>query len=276
MREAEADPRGVADEAEPDERERELAALRRELLRTRRERDEALEEQRRAVRDQLTFLALVAHQLKGPILPLDVSLRTIQRSLERGRELPPDTIRRTLRQSRRLARLIDALLVDLPRADEGSLTVSVSKVDLMSPVRAAVEELALLVESRTFELCSPEGPICVLADSERIACIVSSLLDNAIKYSPPGAAVRIEVVAQPREAMVSVVDHGIGIPAIEMGQIFSKFFRASNAPSHLYRGLGVGLYLSRKFAELCHGRLLVESKEGAGTRSTLVLPLAAA
>jgi signal transduction histidine kinase len=255
-------------------RPNEIAELRAELAAMRREAELAIAAKRDLERDRLTFLTLVAHQLKSPLLPLEVSLRTIHRALESGRELPPDTLARTYRQVHRLARGIDALLVDLPRAEDGSLTVSMSLLDLREPVHSAVDELRLLIESRTFELFAPETPIPVRADPHRLACILGNLLDNAVKYSLPGGMITVEVSRTDREARVSVLDRGIGIPEVELDQIFSKFYRASNAPSYLYRGLGVGLYLARRFAELCNGFLSIESKEGAGTRTSLVLPLA--
>lgn len=250
-----------------------LEAREHELARVRRERDRLLEEQRRARRDEVTFLALIAHQLKAPLLPLDVSLRTVQVAMERGRELPSDTLARARHQSRRLARLIEALLVDLPRADEGTLTVKLERFDVLAVVRSCVGELQALVESRSFELSLPEQPVHIFADPRRVAQIIDSLLDNAVKYSPPGATVAVEVEVA-SECRVTVIDRGIGIPAGEIGHLFSRFHRASNAPSHLYRGLGIGLYLSRELAKLCHGRLDIESEERRGTRATLTLPLA--
>jgi signal transduction histidine kinase len=255
--------------------EDEVARLRAELSNARREADDAIAARRAMERDQQTFLALVAHQLKSPLLPLEVSLRTIHCALDRGRELPPDTLARTHRQVRRLNRAIDALLVDLPRAEDGSLTVSMTELDLREPVRAAIDELRILMESRMFDLVEPPDPVIVRADRDRVHSILASLIDNAVKYSPPGRPVCVEVVCAEQSATVSVVDQGIGIPKVELGQIFSKFYRASNAPSYLYRGLGVGLYLAHRFAELCHGALRIESEEGKGTRSSLVLPLAA-
>jgi signal transduction histidine kinase len=250
----------------------ELDATKRELQQVRRERDRLLVEEQRARRDQVTFLALVAHQLKAPLLPLDVSLRAIQRALDRGRELPADTLVRARRQSRRLTRLTDALLVDLPRAEEGTLTVKLETIDAVKVVKSTVDELCALVESRVFEFSAPKEPVYVFADAERVAQIVGNLLDNAVKYSPPGSAISVTIEAG-SECRVSVVDHGIGIPPGELSHLFSRFHRASNAPPHLYRGLGVGLFLSRKLAELCHGTLVIRSEEGSGTEATLVLPI---
>jgi signal transduction histidine kinase len=264
----------VGKRAAVDDRPLELERLSRELEDTRRELERERARRRETEREQLTFFALVAHQLKSPLLPLEVSLRTIQRALERGRALPPDTLARTERQVRRLARVIEALLVDLPQVEEGSLMVTLTLLDLREPVREALDELRLSLDSRDFSLVAPDQPVMVRVDRRRIGNILTSLLDNAVKYSPPGGTVSVEIATSDAEVTVSVEDRGIGIPEIEIGQIFGKFYRASNAPSYLYRGLGVGLYLARRFAELCHGALRIESREGIGTRSILSLPLA--
>ncbi|MDI1452097.1 HAMP domain-containing sensor histidine kinase [Polyangium sp. 6x1] len=256
------------------EAQEENTRLRRENERLAQERasHEAAEEDARL--ELRTFFALIAHQLKSPLLPLEVSLMTLARALERGTSVPPDTFPRTMRQARRLGRLIDALLVDMPRIEDGSLHVAALSFDLRDPVRRAVGEARLMLESRTFTLHEPASPVRVRCDPERVEQIVASLVENAVKYSPPEAPICVRVISEDRaNATVVVEDRGIGIPARELNQVFTKFYRGSNAPSYLYRGLGVGLYLAHHLATLCRGRLSVESVEGEGTICRLCIPL---
>lgn len=248
--------------------------LRRELTRLREEHREAMATALEETRlDMVTFFGLVAHQLKNPLLPLDVSLLTLARALERGASVPEDVLPRMLRQTRRLARLIDALLVDLPRIEDGSLRVAVTSFDLREPVSRAVKEAVLMLEARTFSFEAPESEVMVLGDPERVEQIVCSLIDNAVKYSPPEQPIEVRMSRDGSFATVTVEDRGIGIPAREIGQVFTKFYRGSNAPSYLYRGLGVGLYLARHLAELCRGKLSIESAEGSGTSCCLHVPV---
>jgi len=252
----------------------ENAALRREVVRLRRQRDEAVATGNEARLDLMTFFGLVAHQLKHPLLPLHMSLVTLMRALERGCPIPPDTLPRSLRQTRRLGRLIDALLVDLPRVEDGSLHVAIASFDLRDPVRAATDDMRTMIASRSFVLDEPACEVPVRGDAERIEQIVAAMLDNALKYSPPGTTIEVRVLVEGAgEALVTVKDQGIGIPARELGQVFTKFYRGSNAPSYLYRGLGVGLYLAQSLAGLCHGRLSLDSVEGEGTICRLHLPM---
>jgi two-component system, sensor histidine kinase len=248
--------------------------LRRENERLAHERAASKAAEEEAQAELGAFFALIAHQLKSPLLPLEVSLMTIARAIERGTSVPPDTFPRTMRQARRLGRLIDSLLVDLPRIEDGSLRVAALSFDLRDPVRRAVGEAKLMLESRTFTLHEPASPMLVRGDPERVEQIVASLIENAVKYSPPEAPIGVRVIAEdPANATVLVEDQGIGIPARELGQVFTKFYRGSNAPSYLYRGLGVGLYLAFHLASLCRGRLSVESVEGQGTICRLRIPL---
>jgi signal transduction histidine kinase len=253
-----------------EEAREENTGLRHEVARLYRERAAADEQ---ANLDLGTFFALVAHQLKGPLLPLEVSLVTIERALDRGTSVPPDTVPRMLRQTRRLARLIDALLVDIPGIEDGSLRVGSTPFDLREPVTRAVGEAKLMLEARTFSCEAPSSALIVRSDPGRVEQIVTSLLENAVKYSPPEAPIGVSVVEDGTYALVSVEDRGIGIPEREMGQVFTKFYRASNAPSYLYRGLGVGLYLAQNLARLCRGRISIESAEGKGTICRLHVPL---
>ncbi|HVK65711.1 MAG TPA: HAMP domain-containing sensor histidine kinase [Polyangium sp.] len=256
------------------EAQEENTRLRQENERLTQERAEREAAEEEARLETTTFFALVAHQLKSPLLPLEVSLMTLARALERGTSVPPDTFPRTMRQARRLGRLIEAFLVDLPRIEDGSLRVAALSFDLREPVRRAVGEARLMLESRTFTLHESASPVRVRGDPERVEQIVASLVENAVKYSPPEAPICVRVISEDAAtAMVVVEDRGIGIPARELGQVFTKFYRGSNAPSYLYRGLGVGLYLAHHLATLCRGRLSVESVEGQGTICRLCIPL---
>jgi signal transduction histidine kinase len=250
----------------------EIAELRREVGRLCRERSEAIAAEEARL-DIATFFALVAHQLKSPLLPLELSITAIARALEHGKSVPPDTFPRALRQTRRLGRLIEALLVDMPGVEDGTLRVAAVAFDLRDPVSRAFGEARSMLESRTFSCALPSSQVMVRGDPGRVEQIVAALLDNAVKYSPPGAPIVVAIDEDSSYAIVSVEDRGIGIPSRELGQVFTKFYRGSNAPSYLYRGLGVGLYLAQEVAKLCRGRLAIESAEGKGTICRLYIPL---
>lgn len=220
-----------------------------------------------------TFFALLAHQLKSPLLALDVSLAAIRRALDKPTNIPPDTFPRTLRQTQTLSRMIDTLLLDIPSLEDGTLEVACKAFDLRDPVDRVVGEAKQMLEARTIVCTTPSSAITVRADPERIEQIIRALLDNAVKYSAPDAPIGIYVRHDSEAALVIIEDQGIGIPTRDQPELFTKFFRASNAPSYLYQGLGISLYLARELASLCRGHLSIESAEGKGTICRLKVPL---
>jgi two-component system sensor histidine kinase BaeS len=118
----------------------------------------------------------------------------------------------------------------------------------------------------------PEQPIIGDWDADRVAQILSNLLDNAGKHAP-GADVIVEVAVVGDEARVTVRDHGPGIAAVHLPRLFDRFFQVETG-SAVTGGAGLGLYISRALAEAHGGRLWVESTPGAGSVFTLALPLA--
>ncbi|HEX9132788.1 MAG TPA: ATP-binding protein, partial [Ktedonobacteraceae bacterium] len=113
-------------------------------------------------------------------------------------------------------------------------------------------------------------------DHRRIEQVVSNLINNAIKYSPDGGDIEITLCEDEKThaALLSVRDHGIGIPAHQQGRIFSRFMRADNAHAHNIGGTGLGLYLCRELVERHEGRIWFESVEGQGSTFYVSLPLA--
>ncbi|MGZ3746360.1 MAG: sensor histidine kinase, partial [Pseudobdellovibrionaceae bacterium] len=119
--------------------------------------------------------------------------------------------------------------------------------------------------------CEPLFPIQV--DPDLIKQVFSNLLENAIKYSPEAAQVRVQSEEKDGKVIVRVADCGPGIPQDEVNNIFMKFFRSKNAKSSPIKGSGLGLYLAKYFTELHQGRIFVESTYGKGCTFTVELPL---
>ncbi|HYW22689.1 MAG TPA: PAS domain-containing sensor histidine kinase [Terriglobales bacterium] len=127
--------------------------------------------------------------------------------------------------------------------------------------------------AHTLTLVLPDAPIVVSADPRLLEIVVSNLVDNAIKYTPEGGPIRCEVAQSRGLAYVSVEDRGIGIPRDAMGRLFGRFGRIVTDDNAHIVGTGLGLYLAREIARHHSGDILVESREGHGSRFTLVLPM---
>jgi signal transduction histidine kinase len=146
--------------------------------------------------------------------------------------------------------------------------------DLRNVVSAAVDAARPLVEDKhQIRLKCPERPVRVRVDGERIKTIVSNLVGNAIKYSPAGGPVEIELASRGGIARVSVRDHGVGIAKEDMPILFTRFGRVATPETDHLPGTGLGLFLGRQLARLHGGEITVDSDPGRGSTFTLHLPV---
>ncbi|HSW18848.1 MAG TPA: ATP-binding protein [Ramlibacter sp.] len=221
------------------------------------------------------FLATLAHELRNPLAPVRYALALISPSADAARvNRARDVIDR---QVRHLARLIDDLL-DLARINRGQIPLRLTAVSLADAARRAVEIAQPAIEAARHELVLelPATPVHVSADLERVVQMLGNLLTNAAKYTPPGGRVTLAVDAANEVGRVVVSDTGIGIAPRDQTRLFEMFTQLEGAAGLSQGGLGIGLSLARKLAQLQGGEVRVHS-EGAGLGSafTIELPLAA-
>ncbi len=217
------------------------------------------------------FVADASHELRTPISVIrgeaDVAL-----SKERAPAEYRESLAIILDESRRLSRLVDDLL-NLARADAGHVQLQVREFyfnDLMAECCRSVQALAaarnIQVECRTGEDVQFRG------DEELLRRLVVNLLDNAIRYTPPGGTVSAALRADGRELSVQVADTGMGIAAEAVPHLFERFYRADKARSRQDGGFGLGLAIVKWIAESHHGAVDLASRPGAGSTFTVTLP----
>jgi signal transduction histidine kinase len=154
------------------------------------------------------------------------------------------------------------------------MRLKIEEVDLGTVVGDAVDLYVDLAEEKQITIDAPVAAgIAVRADRPRLTQALANLLDNAVKYTPPGGRIDVSVGRSdsPREVTVSVSDTGIGIPEEELPQIWDRLFRGDRSRSE--RGLGLGLSLVRAIVQAHGGRVEVSSQPGRGSRFTVHLPL---
>lgn len=230
---------------------------------------------READRRKDEFLAMLAHELRNPLAPIRTGLELIRTSND-DPQLLEQTRRIMERQMRQLVTLVDDLL-DVSRISRGKLELRRRPVALSEVVDSAVEAVrpALKAAGHSFHVCLPEQPVRLDVDPHRLAQVVSNVLDNAIKYTPPGGNVSLTAQCREGEVVLSVEDDGLGIAPEMLERIFDMFTQ-SETTAALDAGLGIGLALVKSIVEMHGGRVEASSAgEGRGARMQIVLPLPA-
>jgi signal transduction histidine kinase len=220
------------------------------------------------------FLADVSHELRTPI----AALRTFNELLVEGAADDPTARAEFLEVSRAQLERLDWLaqnLLELSKLDSGLVLLDLRPDDLRSAVEQAVDQSAATARRRGVELTMgrPESPIQIRHDPVRIGQVVANLVGNAIKFTPRGGRVEVQVRGEADGgATITVADTGIGIDPAELPRIFDRFFRGSGASEARGSGSGLGLAIVRSIVEMHGGSVTVESRLGAGTTFRVTLP----
>jgi signal transduction histidine kinase len=219
------------------------------------------------------FLAIVAHELRSPLLPMRTGLEALRRAADKSAAL--DRIRPMMeRQVTQMVRIIEDLL-DTSRVTSGTIHLDRRPTSLAELVHDAVEANRTAIEEAGLELSVhvPDRACLVDVDAARFVQVLSNLLADATKFTDPGG--RIDVIASIEEdvsgprASIAVRDTGIGIPAATLPHVFDLFVKGDSG-DRSRKGLGIGLALSRRLMEMLGGRIDVSS-EGAGRGSTFTI-----
>ena len=226
------------------------------------------------VRD--SFITNVSEQLLKPTQ----SLEALADSLEESGEPDVSDIHRKTAQLRqscsRLEHMISDLLL-LIKAQEPVLPTADNRINVMEQVRAVVQAHRAVAAARGVSIeMNGDGSLCINGDAEQIRAAVAKLVENAIAYSPDRTTVNVSIKANEEhtEAVVSVLDRGVGIPVGEQNRIFERFYRGDNQNEHSQDGIGLGLAIVKHVALTHHGSASVWSSPGQGSTFALVLPLA--
>ena len=226
------------------------------------------------------FLGLVSHELKTPVAVLKAYTELLLRraEIEPGRNSDREVLGRMLEQTDRMLSMIEQLL-DIQKMESGQFSLEINRFDLVELVRRVAENLQLTARDHEVTLLTEER-LPVMADRRRIEEVLFNLMENAVKYSPGGTRITVSVKTRPAEregggeALVSVADQGIGIPAQDLGRIFERSYQGRSRFHRGHVGLGLGLYIAREIVERHGGRVWAESVEGHGSTFHFTLPLA--
>ncbi len=221
------------------------------------------------------FVANVSHELKTPA----TSLRLLAESLIEAIDDDPDQAKLFAEQLRneteRLGRLITDLL-DLARLESEEEVERPQPVDVRSVLMTVLSRSKQVARQKDITLrwkrFGEAARYEILGDETQLASMFNNLVDNAVKYTPPGGRVEVIGRVEDSELVVSVSDTGIGIPESKLSRIFERFYRVDKARSKETGGTGLGLSIVRHVAANHGGRVTVESTPGEGSKFTVYLP----
>ncbi len=219
------------------------------------------------------FLADVSHELRTPL----AALRTFNQLLMETAGDDPDARAEFLESSAGQIERLDWLaqnLLELSKLDSGLVLLDLRPDDLRAAVESAAHQLDAVAARRgvTLEIVLPAAPIRIRHDPPRVGQVVANLVGNAVKFTPRGGIVRVEVAPTADGARIDVSDTGVGIDPTELPHIFERFYRGSRANEARGSGSGLGLAIVRSIVDMHGGAVTVESGAGSGSRFVVDLP----
>jgi heavy metal sensor kinase len=225
-----------------------------------------------AFKEMRQFTADASHELQTPLTILKGEMEVALRS-PRSPEEYQRALKSGLEEIDRIAHLVDGLLL-LARADAGVLRMDRRPVDLAQLVEEVLGQARILADARSIHLrLAAAEPVSIQGDHAHLRRLLLNLVDNGIKYTPPGGQVTISLKSEGRWASMQVEDTGIGIPAEDQARIFQRFYRSAEARWRGEGGTGLGLCIARSIAEAHRGRIEIESTPGRGSTFTVFLPI---
>jgi signal transduction histidine kinase len=235
------------------------------------------------------FVSVVSHELRTPLTAIkgftQHLIRRIDRRLRKARqelnnlasagELPESYDLRSLNivqsQTEHLERLVNDLL-DLSRVQWGNLNLQYASFFLADVLAECVHSAQVSAEQHTIYLDIQVQATKILGDKTRIGQVIGNILDNAIKYSPNGGQVTVQLGVLDGDYLVNITDQGIGINPAYLDHIFERFYRVRNSASRQYSGIGLGLYVTKAIIERHGGRIWVTNNQGVGCTFSFTLP----
>jgi two-component system, OmpR family, phosphate regulon sensor histidine kinase PhoR len=219
------------------------------------------------------FVANVSHELRTPITAVRSAAETLKRTLARDPDAAVRFVDMIERNACRLQELVEDLL-DLSRIESREYRPQVEPVE-MGP--AIQQVLALFADAARekqlrLETALPEGPAAVVADRRAVEQVLTNLVENAVKYCPPGSSITVRAVVRDDIARISVQDTGHGIEPQHLPRLFERFYRADKGRSRDMGGTGLGLSIVKHLVEAMDGTVGVESTLGKGTTFSFTLP----
>jgi PAS domain S-box-containing protein len=211
------------------------------------------------------FIAIISHELKTPLTTIKSYIQLLLAKAKAGNDpFITNALSRTEIQARKMTSMIEDFL-SLARLEEGKVHLNKESFELQPLIAEIVNDAQCLTSNHTIECKDCEG-VTINADRDKIGQVLINLISNAIKYSPHGSTITIGNESANGKVTIFVSDEGIGINAVEQARLFDRFYRVNNEKIKTVSGFGIGLYLVSEILRYHHSKIMVESKEGEGSK----------
>lgn len=243
------------------------------LLIKKREEDIILDKEKAMGRLKNEFVYIISHELKQPTTAIKGYIESIKsKSSNLLTSEAKEVLNLTSANSERLDKLLDDLL-DISQIERGSLRINMMDVSLRPIVSEVISTLFIEAKQKNISLIQKSTEeIAAKADVDRLKEVLTNLIGNAVKYTPEGGKVVVDVSKEGEFAKIYVADNGIGIPEENQKHLFEKFYRVENDQTKAVKGNGLGLFVAKQLVERMGGQIGVISKPGEGTTFYFTLP----
>ncbi len=221
---------------------------------------------------QKQFAADASHELRTPLAVLMSSAELLLADPSIQNPFLRQVLEDVKSEVKKMTNLVSDLLM-VARSDNNALKVKIQRLDLAEILKQVVRTMIPLAEKKNIRLMGEHfNKVMINADEQKIKQLAIILVDNAIKYTPEGGAVLVEIDdSDGKRAIFSVIDNGIGIAPEDLGKVFDRFYRVDKARSREMGGNGLGLAIAYEIVKIHDGNIFVESKLGEGTKFTVEL-----
>ena len=230
-------------------------------------------EQEKIERERREFVANVSHELRTPLTTMRSYVEALTEGSWQDKEIAPKFLGVVQNETERMIRLVNDLL-QLSKMDNKDYGISKERVDYIEFMHQIVDRFEMNIgDTLSFKRKFPTENYYVWIDKDKITQVLDNVISNAIKYSPEGGVITVEIVKERHRLLTKIIDQGVGIPEENLEKIFERFYRVDKARTRQLGGTGLGLAISREFIEIHDGKIWASSKEGKGTTITFSLPL---
>ena len=221
------------------------------------------------------FISMASHQLRTPLTSIKGYISMVREG-DAGKitKSQDQLLEEAFKSSERMVHLINEFL-NVSRMQTGKFQIDKRSVDLAKIIEQELDSLVTTADSHklSFAYKAPKNFPLLDLDEDKIRQVIMNFSDNAIYYSPEDTNIKVKLTVETKYAVFTVTDTGIGVPRAEQSQLFSKFYRASNARRQRPDGTGVGLYLAKTIIEAHGGKVIFESTENKGSMFGFKLPI---